>query len=53
MENTNPERSFIYKLYLDGATDHFSTGPEIDELNRLIYILLTDWEDPKLLKMTQ
>ena len=42
MENTNPERNFIYKLYLDGVRRIIFRRLEIDELNRLIYILLTD-----------
>ena len=49
MENTNPERNFIYKLYLDGVRRIiFRRGLVIEELNQLVNVLLTDWEDPKL-----
>ena len=48
-ENPNPERNYIYKLYLDGIRRLvFGRTLSADELNRFVEILLTDWENVEL-----
>ncbi len=49
LENPNPERNYIYKLYLDGIRRLiFERDISPDEFNRFVDILLTDWEDVEL-----
>ncbi|MEE2788699.1 MAG: hypothetical protein VX589_15280 [Myxococcota bacterium] len=49
MENPQPERNFIYKLYLDGVRRlAFRRGVTLSELNAFVQVLNTDWDDPKL-----
>lgn len=48
-QNPNPERNFIYRFYLDGVRHIFiDAGVTIDELDRFVDVLLTDWDDPAL-----
>ncbi len=48
-ENPNPERNYIYKLYLDGIRRLvFGRALTAEELSRFVDILLTDWDDVEL-----
>lgn len=48
-QNPNPERNFIYRFYLDGVRHIFiDAGVTIEELDRFVDVLLTDWDDPAL-----
>ena len=46
-ENSNPENNFIYRMYLDGIRDLvLKRGLEIHEVDALVDVFLTDWDDP-------
>ncbi len=48
-ENPNPEDNFIYKMYMDGVrTLEFLPGLTLAELDALVDVFLTDWDDPSL-----
>ena len=49
MENPQPERNFIYKLYSDGVRRlALRRGVTHAELSEFVKVINTDWEDPKL-----
>ncbi len=48
-QNPNPERNFVYRFYLDGVRHlSFDAAVTLDELDRFVDVLLTDWDDPAL-----
>lgn len=48
-ENTNPERNFVYRFFMDGVRAlGFSQGLSRAELDSLVDILLLDWSDAAL-----
>lgn len=48
-QNPNPERNFVYRFYLDGVRHIVvHAGVSIEELDRFVDVLLTDWDDPTL-----
>jgi hypothetical protein len=49
LENPNPERNFIYKLYLDGIRRLiFCRDITADQFGKFVDVLLTDWDDVEL-----
>ena len=49
LENPKPEDNFIYKLYLDGVRwISISKDLTAEEMEKLVDILLVDWDDPAL-----
>ena len=49
LENPKPEDNFIYKLYLDGVRwISICKGLTAEEMDKLVDILLVDWDDPAL-----
>ncbi|MSP72401.1 MAG: hypothetical protein EXR76_09530 [Myxococcales bacterium] len=48
-QNPNPDKNFIYRFFQDGIrTLHIEPGVSDDELDALVDVLLTNWEDPAL-----